>query len=62
MAQVDDTGLITAISAESNPTGSVKTTKRKFTWLPNIDELVPLRLLDFDYIITKEKIEDGDDF
>lgn len=40
--------------------GSVKTTKWKLHWLPNIAELVPLRLVDFDHLITKKKLEEGD--
>ncbi len=40
--------------------GSVKTTKWKLHWLPNISELVPLRLVDFDHLITKKKLEEGD--
>ena len=40
--------------------GSVKTTKWKLHWLPNIGELVPLRLVDFDHLITKKKLEEGD--
>ena len=38
----------------------MKTTKWKLHWLPNIPELVPLRLVDFDHLITKKKLEDGD--
>ena len=40
--------------------GSVKTTKWKLHWLPNLQELVPLRLVDFDHLITKRKLEDTD--
>ncbi|XP_050382492.1 glutamate--tRNA ligase, cytoplasmic [Argentina anserina] len=42
--------------------GSVKTTKLKLTWLPKIDELVKLSLMEFDYLITKKKLEEGEDF
>jgi len=36
--------------------GSVKSTKLKLTWLPKLEELVPLKLVDFDYLITKKKV------
>eukprot|EP00475_Leptophrys_vorax_P030492 TRINITY_DN4572_c1_g2_i1.p1 TRINITY_DN4572_c1_g2~~TRINITY_DN4572_c1_g2_i1.p1 ORF type:complete len:504 (+),score=36.41 TRINITY_DN4572_c1_g2_i1:25-1512(+) len=42
--------------------GSVKTTKLKLTWLADVDELVPLNLVELDYLITKKKLDEGDDF
>ncbi|KAK3022167.1 hypothetical protein RJ639_045362 [Escallonia herrerae] len=36
--------------------GSVKTTKLKLTWLPELCELVTLSLVEFDYLITKKKV------
>lgn len=41
--------------------GDVKTTKLKLTWLADISDLVPLRLVDFDHLISKKKLEEGDD-
>ena len=40
--------------------GNVKSTRWKLTWLPDIPDLVPLRLADFDHLITKRKLEDED--
>ena len=40
----------------------MKSTKLKLTWLPQNDELVSLTLADFDYLITKKKVEEDDNF
>ncbi|KAK0598087.1 hypothetical protein LWI29_031556 [Acer saccharum] len=42
--------------------GSVKTTKLKLTWLPKTSELVNLVLVGFDYLMTKKKLEEGENF
>lgn len=53
---------LTAAGAEGklHLEGSVKSTKWKLHWLPNLQELVPLKLVDFDHLITKRKLEDTD--
>ena len=44
-----------------HPEGSVKSTKLKLTWLPNLkSELVKLKLIEYDYLITKKKVEEND--
>lgn len=58
----DSDGNVTELTGVLNLDGSVKSTKLKLTWLPNIDELVHLSLVEYDYLITKKKLEDGDDF
>ncbi|KAK9145118.1 hypothetical protein Sjap_005021 [Stephania japonica] len=58
----DNDGNITHLTGVLHLDGSVKTTKLKLTWLPEIDELVNLSLLEFDYLITKKKLEEDDDF
>ncbi|KAJ0453704.1 putative glutamate--tRNA ligase [Helianthus annuus] len=46
------TGLIGVLHLE----GSVKTTKLKLTWLPEIDELVSTTLVEFGYLVTKKNV------
>jgi glutamyl-tRNA synthetase len=49
-------GSVTSLSGDLNLAGDVKKTKLKLTWLADIPELVPLTLVDFDYLITKKKV------
>ncbi|XP_058076275.1 glutamate--tRNA ligase, cytoplasmic [Magnolia sinica] len=58
----DAEGNITSLRGVLHLEGSVKTTKLKLTWLADTDELVNLSLVEFDYLITKKKLEEGEDF
>ena len=52
---------VTALELDLNLSGDVKTTKQKITWLATEgQELIPVELVDFDYLITKDKIEEDD--
>ncbi|GAX82872.1 hypothetical protein CEUSTIGMA_g10298.t1 [Chlamydomonas eustigma] len=53
---------ISSIDAELFLEGDFKKTKWKLTWLAQVDELVELQLSDFDYLVTKRKLEDDDLF
>ncbi|CAO2161060.1 unnamed protein product [Urochloa humidicola] len=57
-----ENGVITELVGELHLEGSVKTTKLKTTWLADIEELVPLSLVEFDYLISKKKLEEHEDF
>ncbi|OAY80237.1 Glutamate--tRNA ligase, cytoplasmic [Ananas comosus] len=57
-----ENGKIIQLIGELNLEGSVKTTKLKLTWLPDSEELVRLSLVEFDYLIRKKKLEEGEDF
>ncbi|KAH9684840.1 glutamate--tRNA ligase cytoplasmic [Citrus sinensis] len=58
----DQDGNVTQLSGFLHLEGSVKNTKLKLTWLPETNELVNLTLVGFDYLITKKKLEEGEDF
>ncbi|KAH0727004.1 hypothetical protein KY284_002869 [Solanum tuberosum] len=60
--QKDQEGNVTHLSGILHLEGSVKTTKLKLTWLPESDELVKLSVVDFDYLITKKKLEEDENF
>lgn len=51
-----------ALKLELHLQGDFKKTKKKVTWLAPSDKapLQPVVLLDYDYLITKKKIEEGD--
>ena len=53
---------ITGLELELHLQGDFKATKQKITWLSTQgQELVPVELVDFDYLITKDALEEGDE-
>jgi len=40
--------------------GSVKSTEKKLTWLPTIEDLIKTSLIEYGHLITKKKLEDED--
>ena len=61
---VDETGQVIAISMDLNLGGDFRKTKKKITWLAAptpAHPLIPITLLDYDYLITKKKLEENDD-
>ncbi len=58
----DASGKITAIAMDLNLEGDFRKTKKKITWLASpVEALVETTLLDYDYLITKKKLEEDDD-
>ncbi|PWN47789.1 putative GUS1-Glutamyl-tRNA synthetase [Violaceomyces palustris] len=57
-------GVVESIEMEANLDGDFKKTKKKVTWLASSPErrLVDVMLTDFDYLITKKKLEEDDKF
>jgi hypothetical protein len=61
---VDATGAVTGIEMDLHLEGDFRKTKKKITWLaqPTTEHsLVDVALLDYDYLITKKKLEENDD-
>ncbi|GJW51590.1 glutamate--tRNA ligase, cytoplasmic [Tanacetum coccineum] len=59
----DSDGNVTELNRVLPPEGSVyKATKLKpLTWLPEINELAPLTLVEFGYLLKKNKLGENDD-
>jgi glutamyl-tRNA synthetase len=60
----DSSGMITALSMELHLAGDFKKTTKKITWLAQPTTTHPLidaTLIDYDYLITKKKLEENDD-
>ncbi|KAI0483267.1 glutamyl-tRNA synthetase [Xylariaceae sp. FL0804] len=57
----DDNNLVIDLALELHLEGDVKRTSKKITWLAiSNDNLVPVDLVSFDYLITKDKLEKED--
>jgi len=52
---------VTSLTLKLHLEGDFKKTEKKVTWLAAEQSLVPVELVDFDYLITKDKLEEEDD-
>ncbi|KAJ9134300.1 Glutamyl-tRNA synthetase [Pleurostoma richardsiae] len=58
---IDDSKPIKTATVELNLAGDVKTTEKKVTWLATKGQkLIPAELWDFDYLLTKDTLEEDD--
>lgn len=55
-------GKITQIDAKLHLDGDFRKTEKKLHWLADSKENTPVTLVNFDHLITKDKIEEGDNF
>jgi glutamyl-tRNA synthetase len=53
---------ITSFTAQVNVAGDFKKTKKKITWVAQTEDTIPVVLVEFDFLITKPKIEEDEDF
>ena len=58
----DATGCVLSVQMQLHLEGDFKKTKKKLTWLAQRPDLVTLELVEFDFLITKKKLEEEDDF
>ena len=59
---VKQDGKVKSIEAILNLDGDFKKTKKKLTWLSNDASLIPIAFHDYDFLITKKKLEENDTF
>lgn len=52
---------VTHLELELHLQGNFKTTEKKVTWLSTDQELIPVKLYDFDHILTKDLLDKDDD-
>jgi glutamyl-tRNA synthetase len=63
VCKIIGTDPITSLELELHLEGDVKKTDKKVTWLSvESQELIPAELMDFDYLITKDKLEEDDNW
>jgi glutamyl-tRNA synthetase len=61
--KINGSSPITDIELELHLEGNVKRTDKKVTWLSvEGQDLIPAELMDFDYLITKDKLEEDDNW
>ena len=58
----DESGIVSGLELNLHLDGDFKKTEKKITWLgKEPSNMIPVDLVDFDYLITKEKLEKDDD-
>ncbi|GBL51446.1 glutamate-tRNA_ligase [Candidozyma auris] len=54
--------VVTSIDADLHLEGDFRKTEKKVTWLADTDDKVKVEINDFDHLITKDKLEENDNF
>lgn len=63
VTKVEKSGdIVTSLEVKLHLEGDFKKTSKKINWLADTPEKVNVDLVDFDHLITKDKLEEGDDF
>jgi glutamyl-tRNA synthetase len=58
--EISSSDPVTGVTVELHLQGDVKKTEKKLTWLAASQELVNAEVWDFDYLLTKDKLEEED--
>ncbi|KAK8805732.1 hypothetical protein WA158_002388 [Blastocystis sp. Blastoise] len=58
----NEEGTIISIEGEYHPEGDFRTTKHKLSWVCKTDKLQDVKLIEYDYLLTKKTLEEDDDF
>lgn len=54
--------VVSSIDAELHLEGDFRKTEKKVTWLADTDDKIEVEIHDFDHLITKDKLEENDNF
>lgn len=54
--------VVKSIDAQLHLEGDFRKTDKKVTWLANTSDKIHVKLVDFDHLITKDKLEEADNF
>lgn len=57
-----DDGVVKSIEANLHLEGDFRKTSKKLTWLADTKDKVEIDMVDFDHLITKDKLEENDNF
>ncbi|GMM39002.1 glutamate--tRNA ligase [Saccharomycopsis crataegensis] len=59
----DANGIVTSTDGKLHLEGDFRKTEKKITWIADVPEQVmPIEMIDFDHMIVKDKLEEGDNF
>ena len=56
-----DPSIVTGLELQLHLEGDFKKTKKKITWLADTSSVSEVVLIDYDYLINKKKLEEGDE-
>lgn len=57
-----DNGVVKSLKGKLHLEGDFRKTSKKLTWLADTEDKISVELVDFDHLITKDKLEEGDNF